>query len=96
MCATGNLSQSPNGDNGSKSEYILQNEDKESEDMYIPQVVPPSEIKNSDSNVESKDAGAANDKTPTPSRKRSNRRILYENNRSLQTTVAVLYYVILG
>jgi hypothetical protein len=90
MCATGNLSQSPNGDDGSESEYILQNEDKESEDMYIPQVVPPPEIKNPDSYVESKDAGAANDKTPTSSRKRSNKRIPYENNRSLQTTVAVL------
>jgi hypothetical protein len=74
MCATRNLSQSPQEDDGSESEYIRQNEDKESEDMYIPQVVSTSETEISDSNVKSKDAGAANDKTPTASREKSNRK----------------------
>jgi hypothetical protein len=74
MCGTRNLSQSPQGEDGSESEYILQNEDEEFEEMYIPQVVSTSETEISSSNVESKDAGAANDKTPTASRKKSNRK----------------------
>jgi hypothetical protein len=74
MCATRNLSQSPKGDGVSESECILQNEDKESENTYIPQVLTPSEIEISDSNVESKDVDAANDKMLTASRKKSNRK----------------------
>jgi hypothetical protein len=45
--------------------------------MQIPQVVATSEIEITDSNVESKDAVAANDKTPSASRKKSNRNNTY-------------------
>jgi hypothetical protein len=74
MDAARNLSQSSREDDGSGSEYILQNVDEESEAMQIPQVVATSETEITDSNVESKDAGAANDKTPSASRKKSNRK----------------------
>jgi hypothetical protein len=78
MCATRNLSQSPRGDDGSESEYIQQDEDGDSEDMYIPQVGSTSETEISDPNVESEDAGTDNDKTPIASRTRGNRKTTIE------------------
>jgi hypothetical protein len=96
MCGTRNLSQSPQGEDGSESEYILQNEDEEFEEMYIPQVVSTSETEISSSNVESKDAGAANDKTPTASRKKSNRKTPMNLFKQGKLAVVILYYVILG
>jgi hypothetical protein len=74
MSATRNHSQSPRGDDGSESEYIQQDEDGDSEDMYIPQVGSTSETEISDPNVESEDAGTDNDKTPIASRTRGSRK----------------------